>query len=860
METASDSIPSDRKKAKFNVSGMTCASCVNTIENYVSSQDGVLNVKVNLLGEKAEIEYDGSKIDSNKIEQLIEDVGFEAEPIIDQGEGYIELSVGGMTCASCVNTIENYVGSLTGITDINVNLTTEKAKVKFDPSTITPKEIVEAIEDVGFTASIAKESIDMDRLSKKEEINYWKKKLYWSLAFSVPIFVFFMVPSLLKIEAITRIHAIELFPHLPLKAVVLFVLTTPVQFWVGWGFYKKSYAVLKHGSATMDVLVALGTSAAYFYSLFAMIYSMIVPDFESELFFDTSAFLITFIVLGKYLEANAKGKTSEAIKQLLELQAKTAHVVQLNENGEVASEKEVPADLVQVGDIVKVYPGEKVPVDGVVVRGTSDVDESMITGESVYVTKRVGDKVIGSTINQGSVLLVQAEKIGADTVISQIVKMVEEAQSSKAPIQGLADRISSVFVPAVVIIAILDFTIWYILFNLGVAPLEWLPPGTSAFLFSFLMAVSVIVISCPCALGLATPTAIMVGTGLGAKYGILIKGGEALEAANNIDTVVLDKTGTITHGKPKVTNVVAYEFSEGEMLSLAASAELGSEHPLGKSIVEYAKEQNLNISEPNEFEALPGMGIVAKIDEKEILVGKPSFMTSRSITFSETIASDVERLENEGKTVMLVAIDSKAVGLIAVADTVKPESPVAIQKMKNLGLDVWMITGDNERTAKAIAKQVGITNVMAGVLPNEKAEKIKELQAQGKKVMMVGDGINDAPALAQADVGMAIGAGTDIAIETADMVLIKNDLRDVVTALDLSKQTFRRIKINFLWAFVYNVSGIPLAAGVFIPLFKTLYGTTITLPPEFAGMAMALSSVSVVTSSLMLKRYKKPKY
>ncbi|RMG25894.1 MAG: copper-translocating P-type ATPase [Methanobacteriota archaeon] len=849
-----------KSKAVFNVSGMTCASCVNTIENYVGSQDGVENIKVNLLGEKAEIEFDPNIVNPEDLEKYIEEVGFEAEPVEEAQDGYLELAVGGMTCASCVNTIENYVKSLDGIEEINVNLTTEKAKVKYDPSKLGVRDIVEAIEDVGFTASISKDDIDIDRLSKTEEIKYWRKKLYWSLSVAIPVFFFFMLPGLLKIESIVRIHELEIIPNLPLKSFILFLAATPVQFWIGAGFYKKSYAVLRHGSATMDVLVALGTSAAYFYSLFSMIYHMIVPQFESEVFFDTSIFLITFIVLGKYLEANAKGKTSAAIKELLEMQAKVAHIVEMDDDGSIKSEREVPAELVQVNDIVKVYPGEKIPVDGVVIRGTSDVDESMLTGESVYVTKTEGDKVASSTINQGSVLFVKAEKVGADTVISQIVKMVEEAQSSKAPIQAMADKISSIFVPAVVSIAIIDFIVWMILLNTGIVPPSWLPAGTTPFLFSFLLAISVIVISCPCALGLATPTAIMVGTGLGAKYGILIKGGEALETASHVDTIILDKTGTITHGKPEVTDVFPFGINEDDLVRLAASAEKGSEHPLGKAIVAYAMEKNISVAEPSAFEAIPGKGVHATVGTQIIKVGKPMMFEETGLAIPDDAQQTILSLENEGKTAMAVSVDDVLVGVIGVADTIKPESPIAIKKMKEMGLDVWMVTGDNERTAKVIAEKVGITNIMAGVLPQDKANKVKELQTQGRMVAMVGDGVNDAPALAQADVGIAIGAGTDVAIETADMVLIKNDLRDVVAALDLSKKTFNRIKLNFLWAFVYNIAGIPLAAGVFIPVFRSIYGTTITLPPEFAGMAMAFSSVSVVTSSLLLKRYKKPKF
>jgi Cu+-exporting ATPase len=543
----------------------------------------------------------------------------------------------------------------------------------------------------------------------------------------------------------------------------------------------------------------------------------------------------------------------------MSLQSKSAILIETDENGNVVNEEEISNDLIQKGDLLKVYPGEKIPTDGLITYGSSAIDESMVTGESLPVNKSNGDEVIGATVNQQGVLHVKATKVGSETALSQIIKLVEEAQTSKAPIQGMADKISAVFVPIVVIIAIVDFFIWYALFSFDVVPHSWLPAGTTSFLFSFLLAISVLVIACPCALGLATPTAVMVGTGLGAEQNILIKGGEPLETAHKVDAIILDKTGTITHGKPNLTDIIPFNgFQRNEMLRLAASAESGSEHPLGKSIVNGAKEELGDLENPNNFKAIAGKGIEAEINEKIVLVGSRGLLTSHSVVLNEGVEETMQALENDGKTAMLVSIDNQLAGVIAVADTVKPESITAIKAMQSMGLDVWMVTGDNERTANAIAREVGINHVFAEVLPEDKAKKVKTLQEEDKVVAMVGDGINDSPALAQADVGIAIGAGTDVAIETADMVLMRSDLRDVVTAIDLSKTTFNRIKLNFVWAFGYNSAGIPLAAGLFIPIIRAAFGYTFMLPPAVAGLAMALSSVSVVTSSLLLKKYKKP--
>ncbi len=848
------------QKSSFTIDGMTCTACSSSIEKYVGSQEGINSISVNLLGETAEVEYDPSLINPDKIVDLVDDIGYGAQAVKEVGTGEIDLSVSGMTCAACSSSIENYISSFDGVDSISVNLTTDKAHIRYNPSQIGIRDLIEGISDIGYTASVAKQEVDLDRLGKVEEIKMWRRKLTYSAILTIP-FLIMMINMLFSENGFTRFLMSPLFSTFTAEAIIGLIFATPIQFWIGKDFYVKAYKAVRHGSATMDVLVALGTSAAYFYSLFAIIYEYFKPIFEAQVFFETSAFLITFILLGKFLEARAKGKTSEAIKKLVELKAKNAILLELDDDGKVISEKEISSDLIQNGDVLKVYPGEKVPTDGEIVFGSSALDESMITGESLPVNKTHGDNVIGATVNQQGVLHVKATKIGAETTISQIIKLVEEAQSSKAPIQGLADRISAVFVPIVVGIAIVDFIVWYTLLATGVVPQSWLPPGTSSFIFSFLLAISVLVIACPCALGLATPTAVMVGTGLGADNGILIKGGGPLETAYKIDSIILDKTGTITHGKPTLTDIIPVgELDKDKVLYYAASAESGSEHPLGKSISNYGTEHLGSIGIPENFKAISGHGISSQIDNHEVLVGSRKLMTDNNISIDDNTESEMIKLEELGKTAMIVAVGSKVEGIIAVADTVKEESLRAINQLKKMNIDVWMVTGDNKRTAAAIAKEVNIDHVLSEVLPDQKASKVKSLQDTGKIVAMVGDGINDSPALAQADVGIAIGAGTDVAIETADMVLMKSDLTDVVTAIDLSKKTLNRIKLNFGWAFGYNIIGIPFAAGLLIPLLRSLTGETITLPPALAGLAMAFSSVSVVTSSLLLKRYKKPKF
>jgi len=727
----------------------------------------------------------------------------------------ITIPISGMHCASCSQKIESTLKKLNGVSSASVNFATEKATVEFDETSINENEINDAIEKLGYKVIGKKEEVvDKEKEAREKEITNLKKLFIFSLILSIPIFVL-SFPELFKIE-------------IPYQNTVLLILATPVQFLIGYRFYRGMFFALKSKSANMDTLIAVGTSAAYFYSAFVTL----IPGFGNYLYFDTSAVIITFILLGKWFEAISKGRTSEAIKKLMGLQAKTATIVR---NGE---EIEIPIEEVKIDDIVIVKPGQKIPVDGIVMEGASSVDESMITGESIPVEKKKGDTVIGATINKHGSFKFKATKIGSDTMLSQIIKLVEEAQGSKAPIQRLADKVSGYFVPAVILIAVSSFLVWY--FVLG-----------QSFIFSLTVFISVMIIACPCALGLATPTAIMVGTGKGAENGILFKGAEALENTHKLTTIVFDKTGTLTKGEPTVTDILTTdELDEKEILKFAAIAEKNSEHPLADAIINKSKEENMKVPDPESFEAIPGHGILAKHDKKEILFGNRNLMKKYEIK-TDGLEEKISSLENEGKTVMILAVNKKIIGLVAVADTLKEFSKEAVKKLREAGKEVIMMTGDNKRTAGGIAKQVGIDSVLAEVLPEGKEKEIDKLQKEGKVVAMVGDGINDAPALAKADIGIAIGAGTDVALETGQIVLIKNDLRDVVTAIDLSNYTIKKIKQNLFWAFFYNSIGIPIAAGLLYPF------TGFLLNPMIAGAAMAFSSVSVVSNSLSMKRYRK---
>lgn len=744
----------------------------------------------------------------------------------------IQLALSGMHCTSCAGLIEKALKKVTGVKEASVNFAAEKATVTYDESQTDQNSLIEAVKKTGYGAALldAKDT-EYEKRKRQEEIaNQWKKFVI-SFILSLPMLYFMFLDFLPWLP-----YTVNVRPYI---GVISLILTVPVQFWVGAGFYKGMWSALRMRTFNMDSLIAIGTSVAFFYSLvnFVLYYaannSLLGLNGAKipELYFETAAFLITFVTLGKWLEAKTKGRTSDAIKKLMGLQAKTARVLR---DGLAV---DIPIDQVVKGDIVLVRPGEKIPVDGVIVKGSSAVDESMITGESMPVEKQIEDKVIGGTINKTGSFEFQATKVGAETTLAQIIRLVEDAQGSKAPIQAFADRISAKFVPTVILLAVLTFVIWYSFLG---APLS----------FALMAFTAVIVIACPCALGLATPTAIMVGTGSGAENGILIKGGEPLEKACKINTIVFDKTGTITKGKPEVTDIQSFsDLDEDELLTVAASLEKQSEHPLAEAIYNYANEEGITLRETKNFKAIPGHGVQGEIDTKTYYFGNTRLMTDMLGLPIEKYNRKINRLEEQGKTVMTLASKEEILGIIGVADTVKETSREAVERLKKRGIEVYMITGDNERTANAIAQQVGVTNVLAHVLPQDKANEVKKLQESGKNVAMVGDGINDAPALAQADLGIAMGSGTDVAMEAGGIVIIKNDLRDVVNAIDLSKSTMSKIKQNMFFALFYNVMGIPIAARVFAVI-------GLVLKPELAGLAMALSSVSVVGNSLLLRYYK----
>ncbi|MFD1173772.1 heavy metal translocating P-type ATPase [Oceanobacillus picturae] len=791
---------SDTHHATLNITGMTCAACSSRVEKVLNKMDGV-EAQVNLTTEKATVGYDIEQASIEDITKKIENVGYGV--LMEK----TELDIMGMTCAACSTRIEKVLNKQEGVNSATVNLTTESAAIEYNPGLTDPKVLIEKIRNVGYDAKPKAEAAEK-RTHKEKALQRQKSKLIISAVLSAPLLITMLV-HLFNME----------IPALLMNPWFQFALATPVQFIIGWQFYVGAYKNLKNGGANMDVLVALGTSAAYFYSLYEAI-KTIGNEYMPHLYFETSAILITLILFGKYLEAKAKSQTTNALSSLLNLQAKEARVIR---NGE---EIMLPVEEVVVGERLVVKPGEKIPVDGMVVKGRTSVDESMITGESIPIEKELDAMVIGSTINKNGSIEMEATKVGKDTALASIVKVVEEAQGSKAPIQRLADVISGYFVPIVVGIAILTFVVW----------IAFVEPGQ--FEPALVAAIAVLVIACPCALGLATPTSIMVGTGRAAESGILFKGGEHLEGTHQLNAIVLDKTGTVTKGKPEVT-----DFSgDQEALQLLASAEKGSEHPLAGAIVAYATENEMDFLEVEEFNAIPGHGIEARILGKQILVGNRKLMTDHQVDI-ENNEETLVKFETEGKTAMLIAIDGEYRGIVAVADVIKESAIQAIKELKEQGLEVFMLTGDNERTAHAIAKQVGIDQVIAQVLPEEKADKVKEIQAQGKKVAMVGDGVNDAPALVTADIGIAIGTGTEVAIEAADVTILGGELLLIPKAIRISHATIRNIRQNLFWAFGYNTAGIPVAAvGL--------------LAPWIAGAAMALSSVSVVSNSLRLKRAK----
>ncbi|MDR2392706.1 MAG: heavy metal translocating P-type ATPase [Treponema sp.] len=821
------------------VGGMTCAACAGRIEKTVRKIEGVSAASVNLASEKLFVEYADAHTLSH-IKDAVVKIGYQ---ILDTAKGStLTIPIGGMTCAACSARVEKGISKLAGVERATVNLATEKATVIYDPAIIRLSAIKEAIEKAGYKALDASKqgAIDQDKLRKERDIQILWTKFIVAVAFALPLLYIAMVPM---ITWFTLPFPKALAPmNFPLiYALVELVLVIPVII-AGNRFYTVGFKNLFHRSPNMDSLIAIGTTSAVLYSLYNL-WQIARGDFGAveSLYFETAGVIIALILLGKSLEAVSKGRTSEAIKKLMGLAPKTAIII------EQGVEKEIPIDEVIPGDIILVKPGAKIPVDGVVTEGITSIDESMLTGESMPVDKKAGDPVYSATINANGLIRFKAEKVGSDTVLAQIIKLVEDAQGSKAPIAQMADIVSGYFVPIVCAIALLAGLAWFTAASTGLVAL---PEGKSVVEFALTIFISVLVIACPCALGLATPTAIMVGTGKGAEHGILIKGGEALETTHKIQTIVFDKTGTITQGKPKVTDIVTSKGIERDyLLRITASAEQGSEHPLGQAIVQGAQEQGLELFKVSHFEAITGRGIEAEINGVKGLIGNRKLLEERGIALT-ALETDSDRLAGEGKTPMYVALDGEIAGIVAVADVVKPSSKAAIESLHTMGIEVAMITGDNRKTAAAIAKQVGIDRVLAEVLPQDKSNEVKKLQDEGRKVAMVGDGINDAPALVQADIGIAIGSGTDVAMESADIVLMRSDLKDVPTAINLSKQTIRIIKQNLFWAFGYNTLGIPIAAGVLY-----LFGGPL-LNPIFAAAAMSLSSVSVLTNALRLKRFK----
>jgi Cu+-exporting ATPase len=814
------------EKAHIPITGMTCTTCAATIKKGLIKMPGVKSAEVNFAAEKASIEYDSSRVDLSKIKNIISQLGY------GTATKKSIFPVSGMTCASCVARVEQALSSMPGVVSANVNLASEKATVEYIEGTEIAS-LRQAVKEAGYELGPEAETLEDVTTASRREIRNIRNRFILAAVLGLAILALSLPWS----------------PSFAGKLYLLWALATPVQFWAGLRFYRGAWGALRHRTADMNTLIAVGTSAAYFYSVVAVLFPGLFATTGrgADVYFDTAAMIIALILLGRFLEARAKGQTSEAIKKLIGMQPKTAIVVR------DGKETEIPVDDVQVRDLILVRPGGRVPVDGIIRQGYSAIDESMITGESIPVEKKVGDEVIGATINKTGSFKFQATKVGKDTTLARIIRLVEEAQGSKAPIQRLADVIASYFVPIVIGIAIITFIIWYFV---GPAPV---------LTFALLNFVAVLIIACPCALGLATPTAIMVGTGKGAEHGILIRSAEALERSHQISTVLLDKTGTLTQGEPKVTDIItASSSSQDEVLRLAASAEHGSEHPLGEAIVRAASERKLEVSAVSDFNAIPGHGVEASVENKKVLLGNLKLIKDRGLSLNG-LETEAERLWEKGKTVMFLGVDGKVVGIIALADTIKPDAREALQELHKMGIKAVMLTGDNLRTAKAIAQEVGIDRVLAEVLPEHKAQEVKKLQEEGKVVAMVGDGINDAPALAQADVGIAIGTGTDVAMETGDITLISGDLGGIVTAISLSKRTIRTIKQNLFWAFAYNTALIPVAAGILYLAFGNtgvpsglhfVLGDYGFLNPILAAAAMAASSITVVLNSLRLRGFK----
>jgi P-type Cu+ transporter len=821
--------PKSEKTAKTSIpiTGMTCATCAVTIEKGLAETPGVEKADVNFASEKASIEYDPNKVSLVKLAKTISALGY---GVATKKSIY---PVAGMMCATCVAHVEEAFKSVPGVVSAVVNLGSEKATVEYVEGT-TYADMKKAVQDAGYELGEEIGALEDVSETSQKEVRKVRNRFIFAAILTVPIIVMMLTPAFKGME------------------YLLWALATPVQFWAGWRFYKGAWGALKHRTTDMNTLIAVGSSAAYIYSVIATVFPVVFTStgLTANVYFDTSAAIITLILLGRFLEARAKGQTSEAIKKLIGLQPKIAIVVR------DGVEQQISLDEVLVGDLVLVKPGERVPVDGIVREGYSSLDESMITGESIPVEKKAGDEVIGATINKTGSFRFEATKIGKDTTLARIVRLVEEAQGSKAPVQKLADIIASYFVPIVIGIAVVTFLVW---FFAGPSP---------TLTYAFLNFVAVLVIACPCALGLATPTAIIVGTGKGAEHGILIRSADTLERAHKINAVLLDKTGTLTQGKPAVTDIIPSPgYTKDEILRLAASAEKNSEHALAEAIVKAAVEKELELSPASEFNAMPGLGIEAVVEGKKILLGNLKLIQERKLIL-DGLEVKANELWFEGKTVMFIGIDGQAAGLIALADTIKTDAVNVVRHLRKMGIEVAMVTGDNQRTAEAIAKQAGIDRIFADVLPEHKADEVKKLQSEGKIVAMVGDGINDAPALAQADVGIAIGTGTDVAMETGDITLIRGDLSGIVTAIALSKRTMRTIRQNLFWAFAYNVILIPVAAGVLYFVFRNgnvpsglrfALGEHGFLNPILAAAAMALSSITVVTNSLRLRTFKPAK-
>ena len=797
----------DRERMSLKIEGMHCASCVATIEKTLQNEDGVISATVSLLDEKAVVEYDPSKVSRKNLESAVESTGYRAI------RSAMTLTLSPSPIEEGWSRITEAVEQIEGVISSTVFADSDRLLLEYDQDLVTQKIVKRALRTEGFDVTEGEVSgVDRESYAREKEIRYYTRLFFFSLILTIPV-------TLIMFEVIT--------PYLPLGSakLIMFLLTTPIQFIAGYPFYQSSLRGLRHGKTNMDTLIMMGTSAAYFYSVATTFF---LVSFSS--FYDTSAMLITFILLGRMLESMAKGRTSRAIRSLMDLQPKVAVVVR---NGE---EMIIPIEDVEVDDVVLVRPGQQVPVDGEVIEGSSSVDESMITGESIPVGKKVGDEVVGATINKSGALHVRATKVGRDTTLSQIVRLVEDAQTKKPSIQRRADAIAEVFVPIVLVFSLATFFLWMAL-------------GTADWTRALSFTIAVLVAACPCALGLATPTAIMVGLGKGAQHGILIKTGDGLEVIPTVDTIVFDKTGTLTVGKPSVTDfILAPDVDSDQALSVIAAVERNSEHPLAEAIVIHAQEKGLTLPSVSDFNSESGKGVKAKIEGEDVLIGSFRYLSENGVDLA-LIEEHSSMLEEQGKTTVYAARAGFPLAIIAIADTLKQSSVQAIRELKKLGLDVWMITGDREKTANAIASSVGISNVLAQVLPGEKAAKVQQLQNEKRIVAFVGDGINDAPALAQSDVGIALGSGTDVSVETGDIVLVRDDLLDVVSGVELGKKTMSKIKQGFFWALIYNMILLPIAAGIFFPF------TGLALRPEFAGLAMALSSVSVVTNALLLNRF-----